>query len=103
MANSDTTAAILARPFASSGLWHLTATGQTSWHGFARAIFEGAVARGLLEKAPRVLPIPTSEYPTPAARPAFSVLDTSAIRSDFGIALPDWHDALANTLDRLAK
>ena len=100
---ADTTAAILAQPFARSGLWHLTATGQTSWHGFAQAIFEGAVARGLLDKAPRVVAIPTSEYPTPAARPAYSVLDTTAIRNDFGVVLPDWHDALANTLDRMTK
>lgn len=100
---ADTTAAILAKPFERSGLWHLTATGMTSWHGFAQAIFAGAVARGLLAKAPRVLPIPTSEYPTPAARPAYSVLDTTKIRNDFGVTLPDWEDALANTLDRMAK
>lgn len=100
---ADTTAAILAQPFERSGLWHLTATGQTSWHGFAEAIFAGAVERGLLAKAPNVVAIPTSEYPTPAARPAYSVLDTSAIRNDFGVALPDWHDALAHTLDRMTK
>ena len=100
---ADVTATILAQPFARSGLWHLTATGQTSWHGFAQAIFDGAVVRGLLDKAPRVVAIPTSEYPTPAARPAYSVLDTTKIRKDFGVALPGWHDALATTLDRMAK
>ena len=57
--------------------------------------------RGLLTKAPRVVPIPTSDYPTPAARPAYSVLDTSAIQRDFGIALPDWRAALDATLDRM--
>ena len=90
------------RQVARSGLWHLTATGRTSWHGFATAIFEGAVQRGLLAKAPRVIAIPTSEYPTPAARPAYSVLDTSRIRSDFDLVLPNWQEALAQTLDRLA-
>ena len=100
---ADVTATILAQPFARSGLWHLTATGQTSWHGFAQAIFDGAVVRGLLDKAPRVVAIPTSEYPTPAARPAYSVLDTTKIRKDFGVALPGWHDALATTLDRMTK
>ena len=98
---ADTTAAILRGPMQRSGLWHLTATGKTSWHGFATTIFEGAVQRGLLAKAPRVIAIPTSEYPTPAARPAHSVLDTSAIQSDFGIALPEWRAALDQTLDRM--
>jgi len=98
---ADTTATILRRPEQRNGLWHLTATGQTSWHGFATAIFEGATVRGLLAKAPRVVPIPSSEYPTPAARPAYSVLDTSAIRLDFDLALPQWADALDATLDRM--
>ena len=99
---AETTATILRRPEQRTGLWHLTATGRTSWHGFANAIFEGAVQRGMLAKAPRVIAIPSSEYPTPAARPAFSVLDTSAIQGDFGIVLPEWHDALSRTLDRAA-
>jgi dTDP-4-dehydrorhamnose reductase len=100
---AETTATILRRPVQRTGLWHLTARGRTSWHGFATAIFEGAVQRGLIAKAPNVVPIPTSEYPTPAARPAFSVLDTSAIQNDFGIVLPDWHEALSRTLDRMTS
>jgi dTDP-4-dehydrorhamnose reductase len=98
---ADTTATILRRPVQRTGLWHLTATGSTSWHGFATAIFDGAVARGLIAKAPKVVPIPTSEYPTPATRPAYSVLDTGALQRDFGIALPAWADALDETLDRM--
>lgn len=98
---ADVTAQLLRRPEQRTGLWHLTATGQTSWHGFATAIFEDAVARGLLAKAPRVVAIPSSEYPTPAARPGYSVLDTSAIRGDFDIGLPDWRKALGETLDRM--
>src|SRR5690606_31167562 len=62
---ADTTAAILAQGSDRSGLWHLTCTGQTSWHGFAEAIMAGAVERGLIGKAPRVLPISTRDYPTP--------------------------------------
>ena len=100
---AETTAAILRRPVQRTGLWHLTATGRTSWHGFATAIFDGALARGLIAKAPRVVAIPSSEYPTPAARPAFSVLDTSAIQQDFGIGLPDWREALSETLDRMPR
>ena len=96
-----TVQALRARPDA-SGLWHLTAAGSTSWHGFAEAIFAGAQARGLLAKAPRVLPITTSEYPTPAHRPAYSCLDTGRMREDFGITLPDWGAALPGVLDEVA-
>ena len=99
---ADVTAQLLRAPVRRNGLWHLATTGRTSWHGFATAIFEGAVARGLLAKAPRVIPIPSSEYPTPAARPKYSVLDTSAIQHDFDIVLPDWREALGATLDKMA-
>jgi dTDP-4-dehydrorhamnose reductase len=61
----------------------------------------GARARGLIARAPRIVPITTSDYPTPAARPGYSVLDCSALQRDFGIALPDWREGLHNTLDRL--
>jgi len=81
----------------------VTAAGQASWHGFAEAIFAGAVELGLLPRAPVVEAIATADYPTPAARPAFSVLDTSRLRRDFGIALPEWREGLAETLNSLAK
>lgn len=84
------------------GLWHLTAAGSTSWHGFAEAIFTGAVARGLLARAPQVQPIGTADYPTPARRPAFSCLDISKVQADFGIVLPEWDQALSGVLDGLA-
>lgn len=100
---ADVTARALGTDAAPSGLWHLTPTGQASWHGFAEAIFEGAVARGLLPRAPKVEAIATADYPTPAARPAYSVLDCSALQRDFGIALPGWRAGLAATLDELAK
>ena len=86
-----------------TGTWHLTPTGQTSWHGFAEAIFAGAVARGLLPRAPRVEAITTADYPTPAARPACSVLDTRALQRDFGVALPDWRQGLDRVLDEVAR
>ncbi len=62
-----------------------------------------AHARGLIARVPRVLPIGTADYPTPAARPAYSVLDCSALRRDFGIELPDWRAGLATVLDRLQR
>ena len=83
------------------GLYHLAPQGQTSWHAYAEAIFAGAVARGLLAKAPTVEAIPSSAYPTPAARPAWSVLDSSRLERDAGVRLPDWRVGLDEVLDQL--
>lgn len=96
---ADITAMVLARPFAGSGIRHLTATGATTWHGFAEAIVAGAHARGLLPRVPRVVPISTAEYPTPAKRPGYSCLDVSMIEAELGCRLPDWSDGLSNVLD----
>ncbi len=85
-----------------SGTWHLVADGQTSWHGFAEAIFAEAVEAGLLPRAPRVQAITTAEFPTPARRPAYSCLDTTALRRDFAVALPHWRDALRPVIAALA-
>ncbi len=74
------------------GLYHLSAAGSTSWCGFAAAIVEWGTVSG--RAAPRVVPIPTSAYPTRAARPAYVVIDNSAIMKAFGIALPDWKSQL---------
>ena len=100
---ADVTAHALQGDPQRSGVWHLTPTGQTSWHGFAEALFEGAVARGLLARRPKVEAITTADFPTPATRPAYSVLDCTALQRDFGIQLPDWREGLAQTLDRLAS
>lgn len=100
---ADVTARVLAQSASQSGTWHLTAGGATSWHGFAEAIMQGAHARGLIARVPRVLPIATADYPTPAARPAYSVLDCSALQRDFGIELPDWGAGLATVLDALPR
>jgi dTDP-4-dehydrorhamnose reductase len=99
---ADVTARVLAQSPSRSGTWHLTAGSATSWHGFAEAIVQGAHARGLIARVPRVLPIATADYPTPAARPAYSVLDCSALQRDFGIELPSWQEGLSLTLDALA-
>ena len=74
-----------------AGLYHLSSTGRASWYEFARAIV-GAASK------PRVVPISTADYPLPARRPAFAVLDTSRFAAAFGFALPDWRDALARCL-----
>ena len=84
-----------------SGIWHLVADGQTSWHGFAREIFSQAQAAGLMEKIPEVVAITTADYPTPAARPAWSCLDNRKLKADFGISLPSWEQELARVLAEL--
>lgn len=85
------------------GTYHLTASGQTSWHGFASAIMEQASRRGLLQKVPMVHAIRSSEFPTPAKRPAYSVLDNSRFARTFDCPLPDWRVGLHRTLDALAQ
>lgn len=100
---AEATAHILRRGLAASGTWHLVAAGQTSWHGFAEAIMDEALAAGLLARRPRVLPIATADYPTPARRPAYSVLDTTKAQREFGLAPPAWRAGLRATLRELAK
>ena len=86
-----------------SGLWHLTASGQASWHEFAEAIMREAHALGLIARVPRIVPIATADYPTRAARPAYSVMDNSAFQRDFGIELANWYEGMVQVLDELAS
>ena len=74
-----------------AGLYHLSCRGQASWYDFARAILGDA-------PRPRVVPIATADYPTPARRPAYGVLATARFERTFGFALPDWREALARCL-----
>jgi dTDP-4-dehydrorhamnose reductase len=83
------------------GTHHLVAGGHTSWHGFASAIVAGAHARGLLARRPKVTAIATVDFPTPARRPAWSVLDNTGFQQRFGYALPDWRTGLHDVLDAL--
>jgi dTDP-4-dehydrorhamnose reductase len=98
---ADATAEALRRRPEASGTWHLAAGGQASWFEFASEIVGRAAAMGLIEKAPRVEPITTAEFPTRARRPAWSVLDTSRLAADFGLRLPPWQDGVAECLERL--
>jgi len=96
---AEATARIVAAGVASlperTGLYHLSSTGQASWYELALAIV-GAAER------PRVIPIPTSGYPTPARRPAYGVLATRKFEETFGFALPHWRDALQRCLSEPA-
>ena len=73
------------------GLYHLSCGGEATWYRFAQAFLRDT--KGL-----RVLPIATADYPTPARRPQYGVLDTTKFRQTFGFALPDWRAALDECL-----
>ncbi|HEY2629249.1 MAG TPA: dTDP-4-dehydrorhamnose reductase, partial [Usitatibacter sp.] len=75
------------RTAASSGIYHATASGDTTWHGFATAIFEERARRSKEFRMPQVIPITTAEYPTPAKRPAYSVLSNAKLVETLGIRL----------------
>ncbi len=85
------------------GTHHLVASGATTWHGFASAIFTQAVNRGLLARAPRVLPVATADYPTPAQRPAWSLLDNRGFQQLFDFRLPDWREGLGEVIAKLTR
>ena len=85
-----------------SGTHHLVASGYTHWHGFASAIFAGALRRGLLARRPQLEAITSNDYPTHAQRPAWSVLDNTDFTTCFGYALPHWRSGLEEVLDVLA-
>ena len=92
----------LARLRKAPGIYHATAAGSTTWWGFAGAIFEERARQpGALPAAPRVTPIPSSEYPTPARRPANSLLCCDKLDAAFGVRLEDWRDGLRDVLSAL--
>lgn len=97
---ANVTAEILTKGIGDGGTHHVVATGETSWAGFADAIFDEAKEIGLISSRPVVNGIPSSEYPTPAKRPAYSVLDTTSLREVYGVDLPNWRDALRKTLEK---
>ncbi|SFN36805.1 dTDP-4-dehydrorhamnose reductase [Dokdonella immobilis] len=84
------------------GTYHVTATGHCSWCAFAAAILAAARTAGLLEKSPRLVPIASVEYPTPARRPAFSVLDNARLALVFGLQLRSWEEGLREVIGELA-
>jgi dTDP-4-dehydrorhamnose reductase len=79
-------------PTAIAGIWHYANEGVASWYDFAQAIFD------IRQVNCKVVPISTSDYPTPAPRPAFSVLDKSKIKLAFGVEVPYWRDSLRRCL-----
>ena len=88
-----------------SGIYHLTASGETSWNGYARFVIAEAIRRGLSLKAgpEDVEPVPTTAFPTPARRPLNSRLSTAKLREALGVEMPDWREGVLETLDATLK
>lgn len=84
-----------------TGIYHFTNSGVASWYDFAIAIFEEAKALGFPLKVQRVIPITTADYPTPATRPAYSVLSGKKITDTLGDYPPYWRDSLRKMLKDL--
>jgi dTDP-4-dehydrorhamnose reductase len=100
IAIADATAEILQRHGAdANGLFHLTARGGITWFGFTEAIVE--LARDTLPRVPRLVPITTTEYPTPAKRPVYSVLDSSKASRSLNVQLADWQAGLDDVWRRM--
>ena len=101
---AEATAAILRclreepAPASADGLYHLAASGQTSWYGFARAIFAQFGRDDVT-----VEPIPSEEYPTVAPRPAYTVLDSGTARRTFDLTIPTWSEQLAAVREQMTE
>ncbi|MDR3087035.1 MAG: dTDP-4-dehydrorhamnose reductase [Azoarcus sp.] len=83
------------------GIYHLAAAGETSWHGYASFVINEARRRGVSLKVKEIAPVPSSSWPTAATRPLNSRLDTTRLRSVFGIHLPDWRLGVTRLLDEI--
>ena len=84
-----------------TGIYNFTNSGVASWFDLTKAIFEEAKISGIPLKIQRVIPITTAEYPTPAVRPAYSVLSGQKISQQLGYIPPYWRDSLKAMLNQL--
>ncbi|TDV61887.1 dTDP-4-dehydrorhamnose reductase [Pseudomonas sp. LP_7_YM] len=80
------------------GIYHLTPTGETSWHAYATYVIDFARANGEILAVETINPIATTEYPTPASRPLNSRLATDKLRDTFSLHLPDWQSGITRML-----
>ena len=85
------------------GLYHLVASGETSWHELAVFLCKEALAQGLLPKAPNIEPITSAEFPTPAKRPFNSRLSNEKFKTSFDLLLPHWKDGVSHLVRELAQ
>ena len=85
-----------------TGIMHWTGAGVASWYDFAQAIMEEGLAAGLLESPIRINPLRTDQYPTPAARPSYSVLETSITRAELEMPVIHWREELRRMLQEIS-
>lgn len=78
------------------GIFHFTDEGAASWYDFAKAIFR------IAGKNVKVTPIPTEDFPTPANRPAYSILDKTRIKATYGVKIPHWEESLRDCMNLLS-
>jgi dTDP-4-dehydrorhamnose reductase len=83
-----------------SGIYHAVSAGSTSWHGFATKILQSAPGHAL-PAPPKLVPIPTSDYPLPATRPRNSCLSNEKLMRTFGVVIPSWEESLAMCLQEM--
>lgn len=93
---------ILSNRAARYGTFHYTNEGRTSWFEFARAIYQEARARGIVNDGVQLVPITTAEYPTKAERPRNSCLSKEKIKRDFGLSIREWREALVDYIQEKA-
>ena len=86
-----------------AGLYHLAASGQTTWYEYASLVIEHAQAIGKELMVTDIKPISTLEYPTPAKRPLNSKLNTTKFCNSFGLVLPEWQKGVIRMLDETIK
>ena len=88
-----------------SGLYHLVAAGETSWHGYARFVLDFAQRAGVaLKVSPEAIePVPTSAFPTPACRPHNSRLNTEKLQNTFDLHLPSWQAGVERMLTEVLE
>ena len=86
-----------------SGLYHLVAGGEVSWHGYASFLLGYARKKGILLKASAIEPVPTSAFPTPAMRPHNSRLNTEKLQAVFDLHLPHWQSGVERMLDEILE
>ena len=106
---ADVTAQVLARCMGRgeeafpSGIYHLAAAGETTWHGYATEVIRYALTKGMTfaVSPDRIEAIGAADYPLPAPRPANSRLDTARLRETFGVYLPDWRQGVHHMLDQI--
>ncbi len=94
---------ILQQPIKNWGIYHLAQPDPISWHGFAQALFKQASDEGMVLKLKDIRAITTADYPTPAKRPANSVLDCQVLEQTFKLNIRPWRESLAQVIKELVK